>query len=47
MAEKQGQKKTSGNKDSQNMRSQKVEKSPDKKNQATRSQKKTSSGGGK
>jgi hypothetical protein len=33
--------------DSKNMRMKQVEKSPDKKNQATRSQKKSSSGGGK
>jgi hypothetical protein len=47
MAEKQNQKNTGENKDSQNMRSQQVEKSPDKKNQATARQKKTGSGGGK
>lgn len=45
MAEKQNQK--SENKDSKNMRSQKVEKAPDKKNLATGRQKKSSSGGGK
>jgi hypothetical protein len=35
------------NKDSKNMRSKEVEKSPDKQNQATARQKKTGSGGGK
>jgi hypothetical protein len=36
MAEKQNQKKTGENKDSQNMRSRQVEKSPDKKNRRKR-----------
>lgn len=47
MAEKQNQKNAGENKDSKNMRSQEVKKSADKQNNATRSQKKTGSGGGK
>lgn len=45
MSEKQNRK-TGENKDAQNMRSQEVKKEPDKKNQATRRQKKTGSGQG-
>jgi hypothetical protein len=39
--------KESAGKNSKNMRSKEVEKSPDKQNQATARQKKTGSGGGK
>lgn len=46
MAEKNQQNKGESN-DSKNMRMKEVEKSPDKKNQATARQKKSGSGGGK